>query len=148
MRSTVRFIETIPILDNFRQLCKQKIVRIVVCGSMLSSCAWAPNFGEYDKELIGKYRIVRTNQFEVVICPDNGLHGDEVNGVVERYAVNDPYITGYAGQNHGTPSPDYVIGYFLIDTSKRKVQEGLTEEQWRQQLHKIGWENPKLEKPW
>ena len=71
-------------------------------------------------------------------------------GNVKRYAVRDPYITGYADTQFLDLSaePDARAGYFVIDArSDRIIAFGMTEEQWRKEIEKRGWTTPDLKKP-
>ncbi len=71
-------------------------------------------------------------------------------GNVKRFAVRDPYITGYADTEllNLSAEPDARSGYFLIDTKTDKiVAYGMDETQWRRELDRVGWRNPSLTKP-
>ena len=70
-------------------------------------------------------------------------------GNVRQYAVRDPFITGYANTEYLDLSaePDARTGYFLIDARSDAITYGMSESQWREELGKTGWTNPRLEKP-
>lgn len=103
--------------------------------------------GEYEWNLCGEYRLVRMNADELrLVGPGNAIR---VNGNVETYAVKAPYITGHTGLTDildAKREPN--IGYFIVNTSTDELVQGLSEDAWRGTLKRIGWENPKLIKPW
>jgi hypothetical protein len=86
-----------------------------------------------------------------IVRPDR--YGDYKPGLlagnVKQYAVRDPYITGYADTQYLDLSlePNARVGYFLIDANSDKITNGMDENQWRNELEKIGWTNPDLKKP-
>lgn len=69
-----------------------------------------------------------------------------LDGSIQSYAVREPYITGYADTNCiDADSERKAPGYFLIDTRTHLVQQGMSEQEWRDQLKKIGWDHPDLD---
>jgi hypothetical protein len=100
----------------------------------------------YHTGLCNGYRLVRMNGYEVVIAKPN----NEVltSGTVTMFAVRPPYITGYTSSEHMAPETEPVDGYFIIDTTKGTINDGLTGSVWREQLSKLDWEHPALRRPW
>lgn len=137
-------------MERFSRLSR-KILLIVlgVCTLLVaSSCR------HDEKTLAGEYKLTFTSAREVRIWrPDRPVdHSLSVGlaGNVKRYAVRDPYITGYADTEFldKASEPDARVGYFLIDTkSDRIVAYGMDQDQWRKELDKIGWHDPTLKKP-
>ena len=100
----------------------------------------------YHTSLCNGYRLVRMNAYEAVIAkPSNEIL---TSGTVTLFAVRAPYITGYTSSEHMPPETEPVDGYFIIDTVRGTIVGGLTENVWRDQLSKLGWEHPALRKPW
>jgi hypothetical protein len=109
-----------------------------------------------ERDLVGDYKLTYTSGREVRIWrPDRYVdHHPSLSvmlaGNVRRYAVRDPYITGYADTQDLDllAEPDARSGYFLIDTKSDKILAyGMDEKQWRYELQKIGWASPNLKKP-
>ena len=114
----------------------------------------APACRHTERNLAGEYKLTFTSADEVRIWrPDRpSVHNLSVMlaGNVKQYAVRNPYITGYADTQYLDLSaePDARTGYFLIDTKSDKIiAYGMGENQWRNELKKIGWTNPDLKKP-
>lgn len=123
-----------------------------------------PLNGEYIKKLGGNYRLMRMNGSEVVIC-----HGRNViTGNVQEIAISLPYVTGYTTVLTGDADPIARdrAGFFVINTATANAQnlqqilripgersstdelkEGLTKQQWSEELNHIGIPNIKLVKP-
>jgi hypothetical protein len=109
-----------------------------------------------ERNLAGEYKLIYMSGREVRIArPDRYVNNSPspsvmLAGNVKRYAVRDPYITGYADTQYLDLSaePDARSGYFLIDTkSDMIVAYGMDENQWRKELERISWGNPSLREP-
>lgn len=81
-------------------------------------------------------RIVRT---------DN--HHIPLDGNLEKYAVRPPYVIGYNGVKGLNPDTSSVPGYFILNTTTHEFKDALDENQWRDELQRIGWEHPVLMTP-
>ena len=106
--------------------------------------------GGYDKDLCGGYKLTRCNAYERVICkPDSppDKYAVMINGNIEKFAIRGTYITGFASTNHLVDFPKATNGYFLLNTTTDKILEGLTDEQWKNELIKIDWLTPELKRP-
>lgn len=71
-----------------------------------------------------------------------------LSGNVESYAVNDNWVTGYTSTKCldlkvQTPACE---GYFLLNTAALELLEGMSEDEWKQELQKINWHSPNLNK--
>jgi hypothetical protein len=101
-----------------------------------------------DRTLVGGYRLKYMNGCEVRLFPDQPttFTDEMVAGNIQSYAVRAPFITGYADTRciDLSAEPKAQPGYFLIDTRTHGIQQSMTAEEWRRELHKIGWDNPSL----
>ena len=69
-----------------------------------------------------------------------------VPGSVETYAVRGQYITGYADTTciDAKAEPEAQPGYFFVDTRNGQVMQAMTEQEWKNELRKVGWQSPVL----
>jgi len=106
-----------------------------------------------ERNLVGDYKLTRTSGLEVRVWrpdrPRDSRLAIMLAGNVRQYALRDPFITGYANTEYLDLSaePDARTGYFLIDARSDAITYGMSENQWREELGKIGWTNPRLENP-
>ena len=100
----------------------------------------------YHSSLCNGYSLVRMNGYEVVVT--NQKKDVLTRGTVVKFAVKSPFVTGYTSSAHMSPDTDPVNGYFLIDTERGTVFDGLSERAWKQKLSELDWEDPKMRKPW
>jgi hypothetical protein len=120
-----------------------------------SSLAWIPLllllFGvgcqfQDDRTLIGDYHLTYMNGCEVRIYRKPALDPQMLDGSIKSYAVRAPYITGYADTRCiDADSERKAPGYFLIDTRTHAIRQGMSEQEWRGQLKKMGWDHPDLD---
>ncbi|PYU36632.1 MAG: hypothetical protein DMG31_00405 [Acidobacteria bacterium] len=98
-----------------------------------------------DRTLIGDYHLTYMNACEVRIYRKAALDPQMLDGSIQSYAVRLPFITGYADTRCiDADSERKAPGYFLIDTRTHIIQQTMTEEEWRNELKKIGWDHPDL----
>jgi hypothetical protein len=134
----------------WRQL---KILSIIIIGLFLGKTMYSAqvnNSGicyEYHAKLFGTYHLWRPNGFEAVIDGGTKKEPVSVNGNVAYYAVKEPYITGFAVKDYLPVEFPAVEGFFLIDTTKDTLKEGMTEKEWKEELSHVGWSNPHLVTP-
>lgn len=109
-----------------------------------------------ERPLAGDYKLIFMSGREVRIArtdryPDHSPNPSVMlAGNVKLYAVQSPYITGYADTQYLDLSaePDARTGYFLIDTTSDKiVAYGMDETQWRKELQRVGLTAPELKRP-
>jgi hypothetical protein len=80
------------------------------------------------------------NGLEVCIAePDNTI---SLEGNVETYSVQNPFIIGYASTNHMHANQ----GYFIINTRTHEMKQGLSEADWKNELKAVPWLSLKLER--
>jgi hypothetical protein len=73
------------------------------------------------------------------------LSGTMINGNIESYAVREPFITGFASKKCLDERVEAVCeGYFLLNSQTHEISVGLSEEEWKLHLQRIGWSNPTL----
>jgi hypothetical protein len=101
-------------------------------------------------------RIFHQKQNELRISlrrnPFNGCQKSSANsndsfvaGNIEYYSVRDDWVTGYASTNCLDKEVESICeGFFLLDTNTNEVQEGMSEQEWKQKLANLGWQNPNL----
>jgi hypothetical protein len=72
-----------------------------------------------------------------------------IGGSIIKYAVRDPYITGYAEPKISDLefNPRTPPGYFLVDTKTHLKRAGMSGGEWLTALKAIGWRSPKLQTP-
>lgn len=69
-----------------------------------------------------------------------------VAGNVQSYALRGQHITGYADTTciDSKAEPEARPGYFFVDTRNGQVMQPMTERDWKDELRKVGWDNPNL----
>ncbi len=144
----------------------RKSYLFIILSFMLAGCVG-------DKTLCGGYVITYVNGCEVRIHNPNldeqGFNGVRktfksgcdagrqaenrylfstmINGNIESYAVNEPYITGSTSTNCLDLKLDGACeGYFLLDTRAHDLTVGMSKEEWELKLQEINWNNPRLVK--
>lgn len=123
-------------------------------ASRLSSCARGLVFlvvliigCQGDRALTGGYQLIWMNGCEVRIFRKRAAIPNEmIAGSIQSYAVNGPYITGYADTRciDSTAEPDAHPGYFFVDTRTDDLRQGMSEIDWKRELKTIGWNSPRL----
>jgi hypothetical protein len=116
----------------------KSVAWIPFCMFLAVGCQFQDN-----RNLTGGYRQIRMNGCEVRIASQDG--NIDLDGSVNSYAVRAPYVTGYADTRCiDADSERKAPGYFLIDTRTHTIRQTMSEEEWRSELRKIGWDHPDL----
>jgi hypothetical protein len=136
----------------------KRLSKQLTCAAILLASAFAvktcwsaysnefnPLNGEYKSRLCGSYYLTRMNGFEVNIS--GGKRILSVRGNIARYAVKDPYITGFSVSDWLPTEYQPIEGFFLIDTSKDELKQGMTESDWNSELKRIDWSKAWLVSP-
>lgn len=107
---------------------------------------------DYEKPLLGKCKLVRTNLYEVVITfPHRWSKGyvSEIRpkGNIKTFAIHKPYVAGYAETLDGDYDGKKHQGFFIVNSETGEYFDGLTKEKWQAKLNQLNWSNPKLSSP-
>ena len=118
----------------------KSVVWIPFCLFLAVGCQFQDN-----RNLTGGYRLIRMNGCEVQIIESQG-NSVVVPGSVETYVVRGQYITGYADTTciDAKAEPEAQPGYFFVDTRNGQVMQATTEQEWKNELRKVGWQSPVL----
>ena len=93
------------------------------------------------------WRVPVTRKSGCDMTPGKMRNGPMLNGNIESYAVRENYVTGYESLKCFDPKVGGGCeGYYLLNTASQEQIEGLSEEEWKAELGKIGWVNPALTK--
>jgi hypothetical protein len=118
----------------------KSVAWIPFCMFLAVGCQFQDN-----RNLTGGYRLIRMNGCEVQII-ESLANSVVVAGSVQTYAVRGQYITGYADTTciDAKAEPEAQPGYFFVDTRNGQVMQAMTEQEWKDELIKIGWQSPVL----
>lgn len=103
----------------------------------------------YNKNLgeSSSWRVPVTRKNGCDMRRDSWHNGPMLNGNIESYAVRDNYVTGYESLKcHDPKVGGGCEGYYLLNTATNEQIEGMSEEEWKAELQKIGWFTPELVK--
>lgn len=108
---------------------------LLLCGCFLHpdySIA-LPNGYELARIWKGAHTIANERNFLVV-----GLS-------IQKYAVVDSVVTGYVSDENMADVPEALrgkVGYFVLDTATGNLEDGLSEDKWRETLKSHGIMSP------
>jgi hypothetical protein len=127
--------------------CLGIVLLAVLALPILLIAQWRLFGGDYEIELPNGYRLVRV--YGSTICLDKGI--DQLLApTVDGYRVHGDIVVGHVSwdEHYSRNVSPSVPGFFLVDTKKGTLFQGLSEEEWLKVLKKHGITgSPQLRRP-